>query len=914
LINVQTRLLLLLAVMICVLLAGMGALYYSETGRVDMTMAEQEQARNKLLHKVIDLKSYAPRTLANDYSYWDDMVNFVNDRDSAWAKENIDISVKTYQVSAAWVCDTNLAPVYYASNPPDLTGLTLPISRDSRAVVFRSGYFPHFFVRTSSGVLEVFGAPIQPSSDDKRESPPRGFFFVGLLWASEYLNGLSRTAESRISIVQYLDTLPPWTSDRAEGLIRTADTLFDLTDKPLAVIRSESESPFLRELNRAASLRSKLILVFFGLMILILWFTLRRWVARPLKLISTALTSDSPEPIEKLKKARSEFGQIAHLISQFFQQNANLISDIVERQRATEELCQISTRLSLAVRAGGVGVFDYDIVNNSLLWDDQMFALYGVDKRNFGGAYETWRACIFPEDLERYDAEVQMAIRGEKEFDTEFRVCYPDGSIRNLKALAIIQCGVSGQPLRMMGTNWDITKQKQTETELQNRAAELEQNRLSLERNAVHLNEAVANLHEARNAADAANKAKSEFLAKISHEIRTPMNAIMGMTGLVLDTTLDQQQREFLEIAVESAENLLSIINDILDFSKIEAGHLTLEHISFSPHELVGKAVSLLGARAKEKGVRLEATVGATVPKRLVGDPTRIRQVLINLIGNSVKFTEQGEILILLEMEPDCEPAQFRFSIADTGIGVPEQARHRIFESFTQAENSTSRHFGGTGLGTTISKQLVEAMGGSIWLESHTNNTGVGGPGTTFFFSLPLGLVSDSDEMLTSAESTQAQASDSRNEGEFQASQENLSRGRKLLLVEDNKFNSILAKKLLENMGFEVTLAYDGQQAVDLFEPGAYHLVFMDVFMPNKDGLEATMEIRRKEQDSGTRTRTPIIAMTASVSSDDRKACLEAGMDDYVSKPIRTEELLASVQRNTRPSATTRAAAKETAK
>ncbi|MCX6833358.1 MAG: ATP-binding protein, partial [candidate division Zixibacteria bacterium] len=344
-INVQTRLLLLLAVMICMLLAGMAVLHYSETERVDMTMAEQEQARSMLLQKITDLKSYAARTLAYDYSFWDEMVNFVNDRDSAWAKENIDVSLNTFQSSVAWVCDTNLTPVYYASNYPDLNELTLPISRDSSAAVFRRGYFPHFFVRTSSSVLEVFGAPIQPSSDDKRESPPQGFFFVGRLWSSEYVKELSYLAESRISVALNLDTLPPWTSARHEGLIRIADTLFDLSDKPLAVVRSESESRFLKELNRAVW-RSELIMAFLSVLILVLFLTLHRWVTRPLRLISVALTNDDPLPLEKLKMAGGEFGLIAHLISHFFQQNANLISEIVEHKRAEQALETASSKVS----------------------------------------------------------------------------------------------------------------------------------------------------------------------------------------------------------------------------------------------------------------------------------------------------------------------------------------------------------------------------------------------------------------------------------------------------------------------------------------------------------------------------------------------------------------------------------------
>ena len=365
--------------------------------------------------------------------------------------------------------------------------------------------------------------------------------------------------------------------------------------------------------------------------------------------------------------------------------------DITDRKQAEEALQQASSRLSLATRAGGVGIWDYDVVNNHLKWDDQMYVLYGITPDQFSGAYEAWKVGFYPDDLQRVDIEIQMALRGEKELDTEFRVVRPDGTIRNIRALGIVQRDAAGQPTHMIGTNWDITASKQTEEQLL----------------------------LAREAAEVANLAKSTFLANMSHEIRTPMSGMLGMTGLLLGTSLTDKQRNFAEKIRTSGKALLAILNDILDFSRINAGKLTLESAPFSMEEVMENVVNIFGSQVAKKGIRLQATIDPKLPAALHGDPLRLTQVINNLMGNAVKFTQAGAIRLTVKVRRQtATEVELEISVQDTGIGMTEEELSRLFTVFGQADESTTRRFGGTGLGLAISRQLVELMGGTIRAES----------------------------------------------------------------------------------------------------------------------------------------------------------------------------------------------------
>lgn len=384
-------------------------------------------------------------------------------------------------------------------------------------------------------------------------------------------------------------------------------------------------------------------------------------------------------------------------------------------------------------------------------------------------------------------------------------------------------------------------------------------------------------LNKSKELAESASKAKSEFLANMSHEIRTPMNGILGTLQLLRETPMAESQREYVSIAYNSGEALLSLLNDILDFSKIEAGKMTLESIPFELAQLIKELRILLKNKADERGVTLVGEIDQRVPKVIKGDPVRIRQILANLMTNAIKFTDKGEVKIRVDvLALEEKSVRLRMEVIDTGIGISEEAQRKLFNAFTQADGSTTRKYGGTGLGLAIVRKLATMMHGSLGVKSEP------GKGSSFWVEVAFEIPQDA--LPEPGQAPQQINVDEPLQGH-------------VLLVEDNPVNQLVAKKMLEKLGLSFEVANNGQEAVDrLRAEHHFNLVLMDCQMPVMDGYAATGEIRSREKTDAL-VHLPVIAMTANAMDGDREKCIESGMDDYVSKPVKQTELKQVLQK-----------------
>lgn len=522
-----------------------------------------------------------------------------------------------------------------------------------------------------------------------------------------------------------------------------------------------------------------------------------------------------------------------------------LFQDIDERKRAVERLEQArqqmatsADRLALATNSAEIGVWEYHIETGALFWDKWMYEIYGISESDFPGDVSVWGNSLHPDDSDIATQALQQAIDGIAPFDCKFRIIRPDGAIRHIKAKAIVQRDDAGKAISMVGVNFDITQ-----AQLASQAQE-----------------------QARHAAEEANRAKSDFLASMSHELRTPMNGVLGMLQLMEGSVKQDINKRRLQIASNSAKNLLTILDDILDFSRIEAGKLELDTVKFSMAELLDSIKDMFTLEAEKQNTKI--SVANNLQHDLYwGDDGRIRQMLINLVGNANKFTKDGQITIQAQIN---DQDQIEISVTDTGIGIPQERLDNIFESFTQVDTSTTRKYGGSGLGLSICKRLCDLMGGNIRVRSELHS------GSVFTISLPLEEASGNRIEDNTAFLPPVHSLDQSN----------------ILLVEDNEINQIVICDMLTGLDAHIETCENGKEAIHHLQSSdiRYDCILMDCQMPIMDGYAASRAIR--EGQAGAQFKhIPIIALTANAMTGDKEKCLDAGMSDYLTKPVDMLEL-----------------------
>lgn len=507
-----------------------------------------------------------------------------------------------------------------------------------------------------------------------------------------------------------------------------------------------------------------------------------------------------------------------------------------ELNNALEALRISNRRFDLAASASGIGVWEWDIRENQLHWDDRMYEMYGTDRNDFHADYEAWLERVHPEDRDDVHDQITKALAEESDFDMSFRILRADGTTRTVKSYSLKTRDPFGEPIRMTGMNFDITEQQKHQEDLERSKA----------------------------AAEAADRAKSNFLAVMSHEIRTPMNGFIGMLELLAMTSHTQEQAEYLDVAHKSAEALLSVVNDVLDYSKIEAGRMELSRHPYSLQRVMEDTMSLFKAAAIMKGLQLSLTIAPAVPEICLGDPLRVRQILSNLIGNAVKFTEAGTVSAVLEARPvEDGRVEVTCTIADTGIGIAAEDLQSVFDRFNQVDNSYTRQFGGSGLGLAISRRLAEMMNG--WIEVESTK----GQGSAFrFIWTPETGVPEPRTLLQATAEPNAGALDQV----------------RILLVDDDPISRFMMEKLAEKKGWSLTTVSGGVEALEILKAGTFGLVLLDVQMPEMDGYETARQIRVQR---GLEERPiRIVALTAAASEESRNRCLEAGMDGFLTKPL----------------------------
>ena len=1007
--KIQLRIILLL---IIILTSGIGFVTYmqnSEAEKMTMLFKNRLAEKDSVYDKILDLKS-SNLCMITDYEYsiWDEMVDYVvfasepilNSKQESkkveFEQNSLNFLLDQYGFCGIWVYDAAFACVYSHNNNDVDSASGIPLIRYDLSKAFikqnegKGKNFTHFYLKSKEGdLIEFYGASIHGTLDSERKTPKAGYLFVERLLNKKYLDELGELNIAQINISYDTDESIVNAGQLNEnGTLVSLRSLKGFDGATIARFVVKYPTPFYGQLNSGSD-KSNIIFIWFCIVIFIfITWDFITWVRNPLVRIAKSLSYNNPVYILKLATSKSEFGALAILIINFFKQKEDLQIEVKARKENELALQKSEKRFVDVTEAAGEFVWEINVKGEVTYISNKITDAIGYSIKECMNT--SFYNIIYDDDKQNLiDIFNSLLLNAQTFKEVEIRVERKNSSIGFILLSGTPRFDENGLVVGFRGTGLDISARKQFEEELR----------------------------QAKELAESANIAKSEFLANMSHEIRTPMNGILGMTELTLATNCTEEQREYMQLVKSSADNLLIVINDILDFSKIEAGKLDLEEIDFDLRSIMSKITKLLALRKNDQGIEMILDIDENIPKIIVGDPGRLRQVIINILGNAIKFTEKGEISVRVKLNRVVNGRSIiDFTISDTGIGISEDKLKSIFEPFTQADGSTTRKFGGTGLGLTITRKLIALMKGNVKI------TSVVGKGSQFYFSAEFGIgkainrympadfdflrklkVLIVDDNLTNRRIMEGQLKnvvetivcvDSGRNALFEMSKaynqsspfdlllldiqmpgmdgwevarrlkenanfsstkvfvmssvtDNIDTSERkklnisafmakpvtykellselfklfgkiepqditehhelnpvifhqnkmlnILLAEDDLINQKLAVTVLEKNGFKVTVAKDGLEVLNLLKNNTFDFIFMDIQMPHLDGYETTLRIRENELLTGK--HIPIIAMTAHAMKIHRDRCFEVGMDNYVSKPIKLEEIFKVIPR-----------------
>ena len=992
----------------------------------NLMMRSASEQQDLIINNEINRRSDDLKQIVTDYTNWDDLIDNLNTKNQVWAMNNIATIINSFKLHSVAVYNLQQSLVYEFG---DMGNGRIGDSAEINEILKRTSLagFIHFYRLTPKGILEVSGATLHRTLDTSRSLDQHGFFYVTKLWDQTFFSELSHVTGSSITIQpdSYLVK-----ESSTENATITQVAIQGLDQKPIRTLVFEKPNKFLASFHRI----SNFVLYFMATLLVfvlgVFFYLIYRWVRVPLRIISDSLKKGESTQLAALLKSKDEFSQIAGLVTRFNHQRKQLEAENAERRLMQQQVAEQNELLYGLAEASSC------LLTNDTLQDaiseaneailrhtnlDRIFIFkceYNSDKQitrmiRIYDWMQPWIATLVNTDeykeLPAGNATWFVRIQEGKiingpieEYGQTLRPLLERQLVKTMVVVPIMDpqehtfWGFAGFADCSQGRSWSIAEETAFSLLGNNIAGAIRRHMSQLE------------LKEAMELARSADKAKSNFLASMSHEIRTPMNGVIGMTSLLMQSDLSPAQRELVETIETSGENLLNIINEILDFSKIESGNMVLEESAFDLRRCIEDVLDLMAPKIFEKSLELVYYIDPQINGFVFGDGFRLRQVLVNLLGNAVKFTKSGEILVQVTLNQQVDKTVIlEFSVKDTGIGIPADKIDTLFTPFTQVDASTTRKYGGSGLGLAISANLALLMDGKLWVESTL------GKGSDFRFTMRTHfepraantldiseklqqlqhkrvLVVDDNftnrrilqlqfdywkiEAVTVSSGAEALALLNANnnfdvaildmqmpdmDGEmlareirkrftkaqlplimltsigynyrnsevqqlfshyvnkpvkhsqladilysvFSKEENNPSQQVttesdlkatsekypfEILVAEDNFINQKLVRKLFEVLGYKTDLAANGYETIDSLKRKPYHIIFMDVQMPEMDGLEATRVIKERWKNNAP----VIIAMTANAMQGDREKCLEAGMDDYISKPLRLEDII----------------------